>query len=94
MAKQPTSTSAQTWASLTHHRQQLLDSLTTAPANRRDIEARIAHSDERLLELPAPDLPSAIFKLERLWDFQLHGLDADSRHKCLIIDDLRRLSNH
>lgn len=90
MADQPTSSAPCTWASAINTIDTLHQQLGSAPDNRRALEDRLAAVEEDLLDLQAPDLAGAIRKLELLWDGQLHGLDRNSDHKLMVLDDLRR----
>ena len=52
----------------------------------------LAAAEEAVLDLPAPDLSAVIQKLSLLWEFKLDGGDEESRHRQLVIGDLRRLA--
>lgn len=92
MADTPTSSAPRLWASATSHINDLHQQLGSATGKRRALEDRLAAVEDYLLDLQAPDLAGVIRKLELLWSAQLHGQDRTSKHKLMILDDLRRHS--
>jgi hypothetical protein len=93
MADKPTTTAQAVWNAALDERTQIIHKLNHSQAPDPQFEARLAGVEEQLLGLPAPDLTGVTRKLELMWQAELHGLDADSRQKQLIVADLRRLSN-
>lgn len=58
-------------------------------ADRDALERAIAAHEEEMLDTPASDFSQVRFKLESLlWSQDMHGLDAESEAKRLIIEDL------
>lgn len=62
-----------------------------APPECEALEDAMVAVQDHLLKMPAPNVAAVRQKLEILWEAQLHGLDQNSRERCLILDDLSRL---
>jgi hypothetical protein len=58
------------------------------PADRDRLERAIVAQEEELLDTPAPTFAGVITKLELMWSAELHGLDAESEYKRLVLEDL------
>ena len=52
----------------------------------------LAAAEVAVLDLQAPTIPAVIEKLSLLWEFELDGGEEESRHRRLVIGDLRRLA--
>jgi hypothetical protein len=83
MANEPGNTASAVWHDLLAHRSDLIHS---------NDDQQLAAIEERLLDLPAPDLQGVVIKLRLIWDGQLHGQDQDSEHKLAVLADLHRLA--
>lgn len=89
MADKPTTTARAVWDAALEARTRIVHNQAPTPR----LEERLAALEEQLLALPAPDLAGVTTKLEMLWQGDLHGRDADSVHKLLVLDDIRRLAS-
>lgn len=89
MADSATTTPMSRWHMLMARREEFVHKLGVAPENREAIVEQLAAVDEVLLNEPAPDAGSALFKLELLWESMLEGEHEDARRKRMILDELR-----
>lgn len=89
MAVDATTARRENWKRLFTQYQTLNQQLDQVqPAKRDALERAIADKEDELLDNPAPSFTAVITKLELLWSADLHGLDAGSEAKRLILEDL------
>ena len=58
------------------------------PADRDRLEREVAAQQEELLDTPSSTFAGVVTKLELMWSAELHGLDAESEYKRLVLEDL------
>lgn len=90
MADTPNSTAQSVWNAALDERNEIIHNLTQNP--NPQLDERLAQVEEQMLALAAPDIPGIVTKLQLLWSAELHGEDDESRHKQLVLSDLRRLT--
>jgi len=61
------------------------------PEDRDALERAIADLEDDVLDTPAPTYSAVLTKLELLFEGQLLGLDPESEHRLLVLEDLSDL---
>jgi hypothetical protein len=61
------------------------------PEQRDELERQIAEQEDDVLDTPAPSFGALLTKLELLFEGQLMGLDPESEHRRLVLEDLSDL---
>ena len=83
---------ASAWNISIQHLNELNQKLGQCPPEQRDeLERQIAEQEEDVLDTSAPSFGAVLTKLELLFEGQLFGLDPESEHRRLILEDLSNL---
>jgi hypothetical protein len=92
VADEPTTTRRTLWETAFNTLTELNQKLDQCqPEQRDELERQIAEQEEDVLDTSAPSFGALLTKLELLFEGQLFGLDPESEHRRLILEDLSNL---